>query len=68
MLLRDSLVRDLFSLHNALMNADSEEAFFQVQDEIDSVAHNIRLIDLLMVESFFDMERTVRKFLRMNDA
>ncbi len=61
--LRDALVMELCALHLSLQDADSVESFFQIKDEIAHVSHIIRVIDSMLVNSFFDMEGTVSRFM-----
>lgn len=61
--LRDALVMELCALRFDLQDADSVESFFQIKDEIAHVSHIIRGIDSMLVNSFFDMEGTVSRFM-----
>jgi hypothetical protein len=61
--LRDALVMELCALHLSLQDADSVGSFFQIKDEIAHVSHISRVIDSMLVNSFFDMEGTVSRFM-----
>lgn len=61
--LRDALVMRLCALHLDLQDADSVQSFFQIKDEIAHVSHIIKVIDSMLVNSFFDMEGTVSRFM-----
>ena len=66
MLLKDYLINHLISLQQNLIVEDNEESMFQILDEIEIISQRINTINQLMSDSLFDMDRTIKKFLKIN--
>lgn len=62
--MKDFLIKRLMFLHSVILSAESEEEILDLCEEIDCICHNINVIDQLFIDSFFNMNVTVKKFLR----
>ncbi len=64
--MKDFLIKRLMFLHSVILSAESEEEILDFCEEIDCICHNINVIDQLFIDSIFNMDVTVKKFLRKN--